>query len=285
MKSWEEDYIFIQQLSRENVKRFGITSLLENKMSGEKVVLKTINQIQELGFQQLQNEASFDFNQTGLPKIISSKIEEGNLSIIKSYADGETLDLFWTRISRRKRLDVLKEITNSLSHLFETLEKEGIVHGDVKPENVVVQKNGGKIQCHLIDFGLAFRKEKLPERKTIFQLAYAPPEIILNLLQCANQGSDVFSFCLVIYKLWSGKLPFTNSNPALMTQLQITYPIERPWLFDKKLWEVLEKGLFKHQFKRSPNRMSKSEIREVLHENNKKRFNDFRSLAQEIEAI
>jgi len=116
-------------------------------------------------------------------------------------------------------------------------------------------------------------------------LAYSAPEIILNRLNCANPSTDVFSFCLVVYKLLSGRLPFSNSNPVLQTHLQITYPIERPFLFNKKVWKVIEKGLKKHQCKKPPNKYSTSDLDEFLRENSESRYENYKEFAASFKEI
>lgn len=285
MEFWEHDYELIQQLSRANSKRFGTTSLLVHKTSGEKVILKTVSTSNEIGFQQLQNESTFHFNISGLPYILETNLSSVSFSILKKNKEGIPLNEFWRTVKRRNRLETLKRIVASLASLLMELEQETIIHSDIKPENILVNLQGNALSCSLIDFGLAFRKDQIPSRKTLFQLAYAPPEIILNQLECANSSSDVFSLCLVIYKLWTGNLPFSASNPALMTQLQITYPIPKHWKINKKMWKVLEKGLIKHQFQQAPNRMSKASIQHALTGAIELRYQNIRAFEAEIQQL
>ncbi len=280
MEFWEvEGYEFVRRLSRENSTRFGETVLLQHKISGKEVVLKSVDLSKNVGFEQLQNEAKFDFNFQGLPKLISSHLSSEKFFLLKEYAEGKTLMEYWLKVKRKNRLTELKRIIAALQPVFSELEKREIIHCDIKPENILVDERNGEIYCSLIDFGLAFHKHEFAIRKTLFQLAYAPPEIILNQLDCADFHSDVFSFCIVVYRLWTGKLPFSQTNPALLTQLQITYPIEKPWRMPKTVWLILEKGLRKHQFTTSPNRMTNQEVKNVLLPNNARRYKSFTELA------
>jgi serine/threonine protein kinase len=285
MQVTSEEIEIIKRLSREKSKRFGETFLVREKKSHELLVMKTVEKSNELGLKQLQNEASFSFETYGLPKIISIKENETHLSIFKNYAEGVPLSDYWYRVKRRHRLLRLRDIILSLEPLFSELKNQGIIHSDVKPENILINEANGKISCSLIDFGLAFKQSNLPERKTLFQLAYSAPEIVLNRLNCADQSSDVFSFCLVIYKLLNGRLPFSEGNPALQTQLQITYPIEKPFRIKKMVWKILEKGLVKHSFKKSPNKYSNTEIESFLKANNQRRYADFSEFATEFNKL
>jgi serine/threonine protein kinase len=268
-------HTIIKRLSAENSKRFGETFLVKKDTSEDLFIMKTVEKSNELGYEQLKNEASFSFKLCGLPSILSVEETEMTFTIFKKYEVGVDLNKYWSKIKRRQRLKILFEILSVLSPLFFELERQQIIHGDIKPENILVSEDDGKIDCSLLDFGLAFRKNEIPKRKSVFQLSYSAPEIVLNRLNCADFSTDVFSLCLVVYKLLSGHLPFSTGNPALLTHLQITYPIEKPFKMNKKIWEILEKGLIKHQFKNSPNNYAMEELDHFLMTTNEKRYRNF----------
>ncbi|MDG2465006.1 MAG: protein kinase [Crocinitomicaceae bacterium] len=285
MEVWKENFTLVRQLSRTQSKRFGQSFLLQEKSSKKLVVFKLIDKSNSIGYQQLKNENIFTLSQKGLPEILGSFENETQFGIYKKYEEGETFDLFWKGVKRSKRKEKLEVVINNLQPLFQHLEEQNITHADIKPENIIVQEKNGKLDCALIDFGLAFDRTDLPNRKTLFQLGYASPELILNRLDCTDPSTDIFSLCLVIYKLWSGKLPLSSPNPAMMTQLQITYPIEKAWKIPKSLWKVLEKGLAKHRFKLPANKMTKQEVSIALKEANKKRYGNFSDFQKAINSI
>ena len=285
MEIWKENFTLVRQLSRQQSKRFGLTFLLQENTSKKLVVFKLSNKSNLIGYQQLKNEFTFDFSQKGLPSILDSFENETHFGIYKKYEEGETIDLFWKGVKRFKKKEKLNEIINNLQPLFQRLEEQNITHADIKPENIIIRQENGKLECALIDFGLAFNRTDLPERKTLFQLGYASPELILNRLDCVDPSTDIFSLCLVIYKLWTGKLPLSSSHPAMMTQLQITYPIEKTWKIPKNLWKVLAKGLVKHHFKLPANKMTKDEVSVALKEANTKRYRNFSDFQKAINSI
>ena len=285
MEAWKENFTLVRQLSRKQSKRFGVTFLLQENSSKKLVVFKLSDKSNIIGYQQLKNEKEFNFILKGLPTILDSFENETQFGIYKEFEEGETIDLFWKSVKRCKRKEKLKEISNNLQPLFQHLEEQNITHADIKPENIIVQQKNGKLECALIDFGLAFDRTDLPERKTLFQLGYASPELILNRLDCVDPSTDIFSLCLVIYKLWTGKLPLSSSHPAMMTQLQITYPIEKVWKIPKSLWKVLEKSLVKHHFKLPANIMDKDEVKIALKEANTRRYRNFLDFQKAINSI
>ena len=75
-------------------------------------------------------------------------------------------------------------------------------------------------EAKLIDLGLAKRKNDLEKKP--FALIYSPPEQLLKIPQLINETSDLYSLGIVMYELLAGKIPFQQSNPELLMNLQLT---------------------------------------------------------------
>jgi serine/threonine protein kinase len=91
---------------------------------------------------------------------------------------------------------------------------KGIVHRDVKAENIMVNT---KNQIKVMDFGLAKLKGSLKLTRassTVGTLAYMAPEQIQG--QDVDQRSDIFSFGVVLFEMLTGKLPFRGEHEAAM---------------------------------------------------------------------
>lgn len=93
-------------------------------------------------------------------------------AILMEYVDGCTLHEFVARYpSRADRQQVLNEILEALTYLHQ----KGIVHGDLKPDNVLITTNGSHVR--LIDFG--FSDADAYSAKNIgTTAAFAPPEVV-----------------------------------------------------------------------------------------------------------
>jgi serine/threonine protein kinase len=137
--------------------------------------------------------------------------ENGTAYIVMEYCQGGCLiDI----ISKDKPMDEqkLKQIITSIVNGLQLVHKEGILHRDIKPDNIMFRANGSAV---LIDFGAARQAIGDKSRKvtTIITPGYAPLE------QYSTKGkigpwSDIYSLAAVAYLCITGKKP-----PDIMNRL------------------------------------------------------------------
>jgi serine/threonine-protein kinase len=133
------------------------------------------------------------------------------------WIDGEALSsvLERGRLSRKLALDCGFQVLEALEYLH----RKGIVHQDVKPDNLVLDAQGN---CTLVDFGLAqTRKDALLERaaggvaKIVGSVSYRAPE------QADPHGevdakADVYAFAVTLHRLITRKLPKSGAPHAAL---------------------------------------------------------------------
>ena len=139
-----------------------------------------------------------------------SGLDSQSAYIVTEFIDGQTLKQFLTAHPlRHPEIAALisMEVCGALAHAHGV----GVLHRDVKPENVMVRKDG---LLKLMDFGIAQVLDL--ERMTVTgQLlgspAYMAPEIVEG--KQLDFRTDVFSVGIMMYLLATGSLPFSGKNP------------------------------------------------------------------------
>jgi len=130
---------------------------------------------------------------------------------------GESLESKRRRQGKLNLHEILR-IGIAVADGLEASHRRGIVHRDVKPENVWLESKGSRplpdFQVKILDFGLAYNEQQdihlTQEGMLIGTPAYMAPEQANGLP--ADVRSDFFSLGTVLYVLASGKLPFAGPN-------------------------------------------------------------------------
>ncbi|TNE71294.1 MAG: hypothetical protein EP333_09330 [Bacteroidetes bacterium] len=268
-------------------RKFGALYIGEDLSSGEKVIIKSLkfDSRDTTAVAQLLNEASFSFSIEGLPIVKDLYEYEQEIILVKKYVSGEELSAFWKRIKKKERLVFIIQLFQKLNILLEHLYQEEIYHLDLKPGNILIDGDVNDFSVNIIDFGLAIRKRSLPNRKILFPLGYAAPELILNKLKIVDRRTDIFSLGVTLYTLYSQELPLSHTNPSIFTNLQITHPIPQNSKIPKSIYPVLLKMTNKHQFKLPPNKYSETELIECLESGKEGRYNALNEVIEDLRKI
>lgn len=126
--------------------------------------------------------------------------------LVMEYVEGATLRRLQAerRLTERDALDYVPQITEALEHAHEA----GVVHRDVKPENVLVDRRG---RVRLVDFGLASLLDgdtagKPDDNRIAGTLAYMAPEQLVSPAT-VDHRADIYATGVVMYEMLTGKLP------------------------------------------------------------------------------
>lgn len=113
-------------------------------------------------------------------------------------------------------------IATQLCSALHYAHMSNVVHRDVKPSNVIIEKLGDDYIAKLLDFGLAFTLAEENQKVTqtgelVGSLHYMSPEQCMH--SKVDARSDIYSLGCLIYETLTGCTPFTGDNPiALMKQ-------------------------------------------------------------------
>ncbi|MBJ2122122.1 protein kinase [Arthrobacter sp. MSA 4-2] len=140
---------------------------------------------------------------------IDETAERSTAYLVMEYVPGRTLrDLIRERgrLTPRLALALIDPVIEGLAAAHEA----GLVHRDVKPENVLLSSNG---QIKIADFGLARAVSASTGTATLVgTAAYLPPELVTG--KPADARSDVYSAGIMLFELLTGRQPFTGDAPV-----------------------------------------------------------------------
>ena len=154
----------------------------------------------------------------------------GALYFVMPYIDGESLRARFTRESTLPVADVIA-IARQIADALDYAHGEGVVHRDVKPENILLSRHG---HAMLADFGiargalLASGAEKMTPGLTMSGMTIGTPDYMSPEQAVGDSEidgrSDVYSLGCVIYEALAGRPPFTGTNPIAVLAQHITKP-------------------------------------------------------------
>jgi calcium/calmodulin-dependent protein kinase I len=241
------DFVFLKQIGEGSTSTVYLAEATNN--SGLYAV-KSINKAQRLDKAHtllLISEINIlrKLNHPSILKLFSVYEDKENLYLVMEYfASG---DLFH-RILRNGQLSE-RDSARFMKELLEVLEyihKKGIVHRDIKLENIVMTQETG-VKFKLIDFGLSYESEKLQNMRC-GSPGYIAPEILRN--QNYNHKIDIYSAGVVLYIMLYGKNPFCASNMYSIMEKNIKGRIQFDNSASEDAIEIMRMALNKNPKKR-----------------------------------
>jgi serine/threonine protein kinase/tetratricopeptide (TPR) repeat protein len=240
----------------------GIVYLAEDLKLGRKVAIKilshefTTNKDRLHRFEQEASAAS-NLNHPNILTIHEVGVDDGHHYIATEYIDGVTLrrKMAATPLQIPEILDVAIQVASAL----EEAHSAGIVHRDVKPDNIMVRRNG---YVKVLDFGLAKLTESIDRSASDAEAStrvlvqtdagvvmgtshYMSPEQARG--KPVDARSDIWSLGVVIYEMVAGRTPFegetstdvivaiTQKEPPPLARFAPNVPAELDWIVMKAL--------------------------------------------------
>ena len=175
------------------------------------------------------------------PNIVQVKnyFKEGDdYFLVLAYVDGQSVgDIIDNKggpLDQKQALSIIKETLSGLNFAHEN----GILHRDVKPGNILVDKTG---RARLTDFGIATEvgpRGETDRVRSIGTAEYMSPEQILTPSQIDHRA-DVYSSGIVLFEMLTGKLPFIGESPDAIKHEQIDSPVPDPCAYNRNISKAL----------------------------------------------
>jgi len=179
---------------------FGKTYKAKHNIIDELACIKHAHYVSPQDEEILVQEAKtiWDLRHYSIPSMKGMlKLEDGSLALIMSYIPGPTLEQI---IKKNKKLDPehVAWITERSLNALKYLHYNGVVHGDVKPQNIIVQPENHMIV--LVDYGLSIIRPSSSSKSPGYTPLFAPPEQIAG--KTLLPESDFYSLGMtMIYAL------------------------------------------------------------------------------------
>lgn len=203
---------------------------------GRVVALKTVlpKFLTKQGLESFYREARLlaKCSHSNIVKILEFHPENSPPYFLMEYVDGIPLDQAVRKRPWKERASLLKEVVAAVAGAHE----HGVVHGDLKPANIVVDHHS---KPHILDFGLG----RLLHQASLDSLGqeiiggtpgYLAPEV-LELETTPNITSDIYALGVTMYVLLTGVLPYQNRADA--RQGKVRLPMEH----DSDIPEALQR--------------------------------------------
>jgi serine/threonine protein kinase len=169
--------------------------------------------------------------------------DDGLAYLVMQFVEGQTL--------RSLTADALPNdrvlgIVTQLAQAIDAAHGAGVIHQDIKPENVMVQLlPNRRDRVRLIDFGIAQVRAQSATTDSIPVVgspSYMSPE---QLLGHACAASDIFALAVVAYEMFTGARPFPAYNPVELYDCQQNGRFQRPRHFRPDLPAAAEQAIVK----------------------------------------
>ncbi|MES2199043.1 MAG: serine/threonine-protein kinase [Chlamydiota bacterium] len=186
--------------------------------TGKEIAVKVVKIVGNQTIEDLKTEAGFLMKMHGSKYVLgSSEIGfQGNyMFVVMDKVDGESLsDTMRNKnppLSVKQKASILLDVARGLKELHD----KGIIHRDLKRENILIDKN--TIKAQIIDLGLSKTIEEKTQRIS-GTLRYMSPEASAGEVQ--GTPSDIYSMGLLIREVWRGETPDTQIDTLLTSCLE-----------------------------------------------------------------
>jgi serine/threonine protein kinase len=132
---------------------------------------------------------------------------------------------------------IMKEICLALDYAHQ----QGVIHRDVKPSNIMLDSHGQSI---LTDFGLALLPELGTRGEILGSPHYVAPEQAVSSAKAVPQ-SDLYSLGVILFEMFTGRLPFDAPDPLDVALMQINATPPQPRQLRPELGLELEAVILK----------------------------------------
>ncbi len=157
--------------------------------------------------------------------------------IVMELVDGITLKQYLQKAGALSPSEVLS-FTSQIAKALDHAHNKGIIHRDIKPQNIMLLKDG---MIKVADFGIASLQSDIEDSsgETVGSVHYIAPEQARGAAPDAR--SDIYSLGIVMYEMLTGKLPYIGNSDAEVAVMHMNTQAEPPRSILPDIPEELER--------------------------------------------
>ena len=186
-----------------------------------------------------ESKAIAILNHPNIVKVLDVGFGERLQYIVMEYIDGITLKEYLDQrkdIRWKEAVHFTVQILRALQHAHD----KGIVHRDIKPQNIMLLSDG---TIKVTDFGIARlsrneMKATVDGNKAIGSVHYISPEQARG--EITDEKTDLYSVGIMLYETLTGRLPFEADNAVSVAIMQMQSEAKAPHLINAEIPEGLE---------------------------------------------
>ncbi|HEX6190148.1 MAG TPA: serine/threonine-protein kinase [Pyrinomonadaceae bacterium] len=157
--------------------------------------------------------------------------ENGVVFLVMEYLDGRTLKEAIVKegpLSLGRAVEIVRQVAGAL----DAAHGQGVIHRDLKSENIMLVSHNGDEWAKVLDFGIAKILQPIGSAAdaeiTQANLVVGTPQY-MSPEQCSQSGaldarSDVYSLGIIVHEMLTGKLPFTGESATVVMMKQVQDP-------------------------------------------------------------
>lgn len=176
------------------------------------------------------------------------------------------------RLYRQLPFERIFNIMFQICSAIEVAHRQGIVHCDLKPDNIILEESEDGEQVQILDFGIAkiLKRDELPAQVTQADTVLGTP-MYMSPEQCESREldfrTDIYSLGIILYEMLTGSPPFQGDHSNVIAQQHLFKPVPTVTKLRSQVKPKLEHALFTALAKPRDNRFqSASAFMEALRE-------------------
>ncbi len=250
---------FYEMLDEIGEGKFGLVKLGIHFKTKERVAIKIINkesmEISDLELVKNEIDIMKLCRHPNVVRLLDHFENSEYIFLVMEYLSGGDLGNYLQKrkfkFSETQAADIMFQIANGLNYLH----SYGVLHRDLKPDNIMISYEGEKPIIKIMDFGLS--KIMTPQEKVsdgFGTLSFVAPEVLVR--QPYNKQIDIWSMGIILYYMLTGALPFDDDddNEEKIAKMIVFGDVPFPdKLFkdkSKELIDIIQQCLVKNPEKR-----------------------------------